>query len=54
MSDGRLPLAVPDVRACLMLEGMDAQVHFVYYRPEIEAARSRSGLRANSFVRLRS
>jgi hypothetical protein len=37
----------------LILEGTDAQVHFVYYTPEMDEARSRGGLRANSFVRLR-
>jgi type IV secretory pathway VirD2 relaxase len=40
-------------RSYLMLEGTDAQVHHVYYTPEMEAARSRGGLRTNSFVRLR-
>ena len=37
----------------LMLEGTDGRVHYVYYTPEIEAARNRGGLRANSFIRLR-
>jgi type IV secretory pathway VirD2 relaxase len=37
----------------LMLEGTDGQVHYVYYTPELEAARSQGGLRTNSFVRLR-
>jgi hypothetical protein len=37
----------------LMLEGTDARVYFVYYTPEIEAARCRGKLRTNSFVRLR-
>ena len=36
-----------------MLEGTDGQVHYVYYTPELEAARSQGGLRTNSFVRLR-
>jgi hypothetical protein len=36
-----------------MLEGTDGRVHYVYYTPEIEAARNRGGLRANSFIRLR-
>jgi type IV secretory pathway VirD2 relaxase len=39
-------------RAYLMLEGTDARVHYVYYTPEIEAARSRGGLRTNSLVQL--
>jgi hypothetical protein len=36
-----------------MLEGTDGRVHYVYYTPEIEAARNRGGLPANSFIRLR-
>jgi type IV secretory pathway VirD2 relaxase len=40
-------------RSYLMLEGTDARVHFVYYTPEMEAARNRGGLRTNSFVRFR-
>ncbi len=40
-------------RGYLMLEGTDARVHYVYYTPEMEAARNRGGLRTNSFVRLR-
>ena len=40
-------------RSYLMLEGTDARVHYVYYTPEIEAARNRGGLRTNSFVQLR-
>ena len=40
-------------RSYFMLEGTDGQVHYVYYTPELEAARSQGGLRANSFVRLR-
>lgn len=40
-------------RSYLMLEGTDARVHYVYYTPEIEAARNRGGLRTNSFIRLR-
>jgi len=40
-------------RSYLMLEGIDGRVHYVYYTPEIEAARNRGGLRANSFIRLR-
>jgi hypothetical protein len=40
-------------RSYLMLEGTDAKVHLIYHTPEIEEARSRGGLRGNSFVRLR-
>src|SRR3984957_10906585 len=40
-------------RNYFMLEGTDGQVHYVYYTPELEAARSQGGLRTNSFVRLR-
>ena len=40
-------------RSYLMLEGTDGRVHYVYYTPEMEAARGRGGLRTNSFVRLR-
>jgi type IV secretory pathway VirD2 relaxase len=40
-------------RSYFMLEGTDGQVHYVYYTPELEAARSQGGLRNNSFVRLR-
>jgi hypothetical protein len=40
-------------RSYLMLEGTDGRVHYVYYTPEIEAARNRGALRANSFIRLR-
>src|ERR1700693_5420189 len=40
-------------RSYLMLEGTDARVHYVYYTPEIEAARHRGGLRTNSFIQLR-
>jgi hypothetical protein len=36
-----------------MLEGTDGQIHYVYYTPEIEAARRQGGLRTNAFVRLR-
>jgi hypothetical protein len=32
----------------LMLEGTDALVHFIYYTPELEEARSRGELRTNS------
>jgi type IV secretory pathway VirD2 relaxase len=40
-------------RSYLMLEGTDGLVHYVYYTPDLEAARSQGGLRTNSFVRLR-
>jgi hypothetical protein len=40
-------------RSYLILEGTDARVHYVYYTPEIEAARNRGELRRNSFVQLR-
>jgi type IV secretory pathway VirD2 relaxase len=40
-------------RNFLMLEGTDAQIHFVHYTPEMEAARSEGRLRTNSFVKLR-
>jgi len=36
-----------------MLEGIDGQVHYIYYTPELEAARSQGGMRTNSLVRLR-
>jgi hypothetical protein len=39
-------------RHYLLLEGTDARVHLVYYTPEMEEARSKGKLRANSFVRL--
>jgi hypothetical protein len=38
---------------CLILEGTDAKVHFIYYTPEMDEARCRGGLRTNYFVRLR-
>jgi len=37
----------------MLLEGTDAQVHFIYHTPDIAAARSQGKLRANSFVRFR-
>jgi hypothetical protein len=40
-------------RNYLVLEGINAKVHFIQYTPEMEAARSRGELRINSFVRLR-
>ena len=39
-------------RNYLMLEGTDAQIHFVNYTPEMEVARSQGQLRTNSFVKL--
>ena len=39
-------------RNYLLLEGTDARVHYMYYTPEMEAARNRGGLRTNSFIRL--
>ena len=39
-------------RHYLLLEGTDAKVHLIYYTPEVEEARSKGKLRANSFVRL--
>jgi uncharacterized protein DUF3363 len=40
-------------RSYLILEGTDARLHYIYYTPEIEAARNRGGLRTNSFIQLR-
>jgi hypothetical protein len=40
-------------RSYLMLEGVDARVHFIHYTPEIEEARARGRLRTNSFARFR-
>jgi hypothetical protein len=37
----------------LMLEGVDARVHYIKYTPEMEEARVRGELRTNAFVRLR-
>lgn len=39
-------------RHYMLLEGTDANVHLIYYTPEMEDARSRGKLRVNSFVRL--
>ena len=39
-------------RHYLLLEGTDAIVHLIYYTPEMEEARSRSQLGANSFIQL--
>ena len=40
-------------RSYLLLEGTDGRVHYLYYTPEMEEARSRGGLRTNTFIRLR-
>ena len=40
-------------RGYLMLEGIDARVHYIEYTPEIEEARARGELRPNAFARLR-
>jgi type IV secretory pathway VirD2 relaxase len=40
-------------RRYLMLEGVDARVHYVECTPEMEGARARGELRTNAFVRLR-
>lgn len=40
-------------RHYLMLEGVDARVHFIEYTREMEEARARGELRTNAFVRLR-
>jgi hypothetical protein len=40
-------------RNYLMLEGTDAKVYLINYTPEMEMARGRGELRANSFVCLR-
>ena len=40
-------------RHYLMLEGVDARVHFIEYTPKMGEARARGDLRANSFVRFR-
>lgn len=39
-------------RHYLLLEGTDAIVHLIYYTSEMEEARSKGNLRANSFIRL--
>jgi type IV secretory pathway VirD2 relaxase len=39
-------------RHYLLLEGIDAKVHLIYYTPEMEEARSRGKLRPSAFVRL--
>jgi type IV secretory pathway VirD2 relaxase len=40
-------------RQYLMLEGVDARVHYIEYTREMEEARAQGKLRTNSFVRLR-
>jgi hypothetical protein len=40
-------------RRYLMLEGIDARVHFIEYTPEMEEALGRGELRRNAFMRLR-
>jgi hypothetical protein len=40
-------------RHYLLLEGTDAIVYLIYYTPEMEEARGKGNLRANSFIRLR-
>jgi type IV secretory pathway VirD2 relaxase len=40
-------------RHYLMLEGVDARVHYIEYTREMEEARARGDLRTNTFVRLR-
>jgi hypothetical protein len=39
-------------RTFMMLEGIDARVHFVYHNVEIENARAAGDLKANSYARL--
>lgn len=39
-------------RHYLLLEGVDAKIHLIYYTPELEESRSRGQLSVNSFVRL--
>jgi type IV secretory pathway VirD2 relaxase len=41
-------------RHCMLLEGTDANIHLIYYTPELEEARSRGKLSTNSFVQLRN
>ena len=40
-------------RHYMLLEGTDARIHLIYYTPEMEEARSRGQLGANSFIQLR-
>jgi type IV secretory pathway VirD2 relaxase len=54
--DGRIVVHGEDEqsgRRYLMLEGVDARVHYVEYTPEMEEARACGELRTNAFVRLR-
>jgi type IV secretory pathway VirD2 relaxase len=37
----------------MLLEGVDAKIHLIYHTPEMQEARSRGQLVANSFVKLR-
>jgi hypothetical protein len=39
-------------RHYLLLEGVDAKIHLIYYTPELEESRSRGQLFVNAFVRL--
>jgi type IV secretory pathway VirD2 relaxase len=39
-------------RHYMLLEGTDTRVHLIYHTPEVEDARSRGRLQANSFIRL--
>lgn len=39
-------------RHYMLLEGIDARIHLIYYTPEMEEARSRGQLGANSFIQL--
>lgn len=39
-------------RHYMLLEGIDAKIHLIYYTPEMEEARSRGQLGANSFIQL--
>ena len=43
----------PSGRRYIVLEGTDARVHYINYTSEMEEARSRGGLRTNTFIRLR-
>ncbi len=40
-------------RHYMLLEGIDAKVHLIYYTPELEEARSRGQLNAHSFIQFR-
>jgi hypothetical protein len=43
----------PSGRSYLLLEGIDAKVHYIPYTAEMEEARSQGGLRTNAFVTMR-